>query len=521
MGIDLEQKSIKNLAVRSSQLLDLYIHGRTTLRYRQLAVGILMTVATGYISPVLGQLQAQSINNISNLSSTVQLNGIRPTNNGLMLTVNANPQIRIQRENNPERLIVDLQNTNLAQALHQSTLPMNRLGIKQVRVAQFQNNPAIARLVLDLDSNDPNSKVAWQGQYIASTRTLLLTPSNQTAQAIPIAPPINPNLNLPRPINSPTSPVSSTPTEIQSLSFSNTGQLIISANQPVSYRANFDPTSGTYTLTITNAKISPNLQRPSLATNSPIERIRLSQVGNSVEIGIKTISGWQLRETQRLNNQQIQLQVSLNSVAPNNQTPLPSNNPVPQTPLNTGERRRGVILVDAGHGGRDPGAIGNGIQEKDVVLDISISLGKALQNMGYTVYYTRTSDVEIDLEPRVALAERVNADVFVSIHANSLASRNNSVNGVETFFARGSTIGRTLASYVQSQIISATGATDRSAKAAGFYVIARTSMPAILVETGFVTNPTEARNLSNPNYQKQMADAIARGIDQFMRVRGR
>ena len=180
-----------------------------------------------------------------------------------------------------------------------------------------------------------------------------------------------------------------------------------------------------------------------------------------------------------------------------------------------------MIIVDAGHGGRDPGAIGNGIQEKDVVLPISINLGKALQNMGYTVYYTRTNDVEIDLEPRVALAERVNADVFVSIHANSLASRNNSVNGVETFFARGSTLGRELASNVQSQIISATGATDRNAKAAGFYVISKTSMPAILVETGFVTNPTEARNLNNPNYQQRMADAIARGIDQFMRVRGR
>ncbi|WP_323261306.1 N-acetylmuramoyl-L-alanine amidase [Pseudanabaena galeata] len=490
------------------------------MRYRQLAVGILMTLATDYISPVVGQLQAQSINNTSNLPSRVQINSIRATNNGLMLTVNANPQIRIQREDNPDRLIVDLQNTNLAQQLHQSTLPMNRLGIKQVRVAQFQNNPAIARLVFDLDSSDPSSKFAWQSQYIAATRTLLLTPSNQTAQAIPINPPTNPNLSLPRPINPPI-PVTSAPAAIERLSFSNTGQLIVSANQPVSYRANFDPTSSTYNLTVANAKISPNLQRPNLAANSPIERIRLLQVGTSVEIGIKTIAGWQVRETQRFNNQQIQLQVSLNSVVPNNQTPLPSNNPVIQTPQNTGERRRGVIVVDAGHGGRDPGAIGNGIQEKDVVLPISISLGQALQSMGYTVYYTRTNDVEIDLEPRVALAQRVNADVFVSIHANSLASRNNSVNGVETFFARGSTIGRTLASYVQSQIISATGATDRSAKAAGFYVIARTSMPAILVETGFVTNPTEARNLSNPNYQKLMADAIARGIDQFMRVRGR
>jgi N-acetylmuramoyl-L-alanine amidase len=244
-------------------------------------------------------------------------------------------------------------------------------------------------------------------------------------------------------------------------------------------------------------------------------------MGNSVEIGIKTIAGWQVRETQRLNNQQIKLQVSLNSVFPNNQTPLPNSNSIPQFPQNTDARRRGVIFVDAGHGGRDPGAVANDIQEKDVVLPISLKLGQALQSMGYTIYYTRTNDVEIDLEQRVAAAERINADVFISVHANSLDSRNSRVNGVETFHSRSSTVGSELAHYVHSQIISETGATDRNVKAAGFYVITKTSMPAILVETGFLTNPTEARNLNSPDYQKRIADAIARGIDQFIRVRGR
>jgi N-acetylmuramoyl-L-alanine amidase len=296
---------------------------------------------------------------------------------------------------------------------------------------------------------------------------------------------------------------------------------MILANQPVTYQTSLDKNSGTYSLTIPNSRISSNLLRPSLAANSPIERIRLSQVGNSVEIGIKMINGWQLRGIQQPNNRQILLQVSLNSISPTNQTSQANNNSIIQEPQITGDRRRGVIFVDAGHGGRDVGAIGNGIQEKDVVLPISIKLGQALQYMGYTVYYTRTNDVEIDLEPRVAAAERANADVFVSVHANSLESRRSDINGVETFHARNSTVGRELASYVHSQIISATGATDRRVKAAGFYVIARTSMPAILVETGFVTNATEARNLSSPDYQKRMAEAIARGIDQFMRVRGR
>lgn len=342
---------------------------------------------------------------------------------------------------------------------------------------------------------------------------LLLSPDHQIAQAIPIE-------------SNPSSPIpSATPNVavIERLSFSSTGQLLIFANQPFNYQTRLDRTSGTFNVIVFNAKISSNLQRPSLASNSPIERIRLSQVGKSVEIGIKTIPGWQVRETQRFTNQQIQLQISLNSNSPfpNNQNPLPNNNPNIPNPQNTGDRRRGVIFVDAGHGGRDPGAVGNGIQEKDVTLPISLKLGQALQGMGYTVYYTRTNDVEIDLEPRVAAAERINADAFVSVHANSLAPGNSGISGVETYHSRNSSVGRELASYVHSQIISATGARDRSVRGAGFYVIARTSMPAILVETGYVTNPTEARNLDSPDYQKRMADAIARGIDQFMRVRGR
>jgi N-acetylmuramoyl-L-alanine amidase len=314
---------------------------------------------------------------------------------------------------------------------------------------------------------------------------------------------------------------------IEKLTFTSTGQLIIEANKPINYQIGFDMPSSSYKLIVGNAKISANLQRPSLAANSPIERIRLSQVGNSVEIGIKTTAGWQIRETQRANNQTVNLQVSLNSVVPvtgnqpNSNVAMPVSPPINNTVVNNGDRRRGVILVDPGHGGRDPGAIGNGIQEKDVVLQMSLLLGQSLQSMGYTVYYSRTNDVEIDLAPRVALAERVNADIFVSIHANSLASRNSNVNGVETFYARGSSAGRELATLVQSQIITNTRANDRGPKAAGFYVIVRTSMPAILVETGFVTNPTEAANLNNPNYQRLMADAIAKGIDQFMRARRR
>jgi len=127
-----------------------------------------MIIATSYGIPVLEKLQAQSLNT-ANQSDAIKLKNIRPATNGLMLNMNANPQILIQREDNPSRLILDLQNTSLTKELHQANVPINRFGVKQVRVAQFQSSPEITRLVFDLDSNDPNSKIAWKSQYIAAT----------------------------------------------------------------------------------------------------------------------------------------------------------------------------------------------------------------------------------------------------------------------------------------------------------------------------------------------------------------
>ena len=176
-----------------------------------------------------------------------------------------------------------------------------------------------------------------------------------------------------------------------------------------------------------------------------------------------------------------------------------------------------MIVVDPGHGGPDVGATRNGIYEKDINLEISKYLGGILQQMGYSVIYTRTNDIDLDLEPRVQIAENARADAFVSVHVNSLDVNASSVSGVETYHARGSTVGQELARYVHSQIIASTGAIDRNIRGAGFYVIAKTSMPAILVETGYITNPAESSNLTSPNYQRRMAEAIAKGVDQFFK----
>jgi N-acetylmuramoyl-L-alanine amidase len=172
------------------------------------------------------------------------------------------------------------------------------------------------------------------------------------------------------------------------------------------------------------------------------------------------------------------------------------------------------VAIDPGHGGRDPGAVGiGGLQEKTVVTAIANRVAQKLQERGYQVVITRPGDREVDLEPRVAVAERADADLFVSIHANAISLNRPEVNGVETYYY--SDTGRRFADQVHRRIIQAMNVRDRGIKSARFYVLRNTSMPAILIETGFVTGAEDARNLSNPTWRNRMADTIAQGIAQY------
>lgn len=309
------------------------------------------------------------------------------------------------------------------------------------------------------------------------------------------------------------------PTTIEGLTFNGYGQLVIQANRAIAYRSSLNLATNTYSFTIPMAQISAQLRRPILGTNSPIEQIRLNQVGDAVVVTVKTIAGWQIRETARTSSQEIALQ--LNSVRQVVTSGLTlSRSPAQTTYGNTtygNTNGRELIVIDPGHGGPDVGATRNGVYEKDIVLSVSKQLGRILQQMGYAVIYTRTEDIDLDLEPRVQIAENAKASAFVSVHVNSLSASASQVNGVETYHAPGASLGKSLAEFVHEQIIASTGATDRGVRSAKFHVIAKTSMPAILVETGFITNPSESAKLVNSAYQERLAEAIARGMDQFLK----
>ncbi len=175
------------------------------------------------------------------------------------------------------------------------------------------------------------------------------------------------------------------------------------------------------------------------------------------------------------------------------------------------------VVIDPGHGGPDPGAIGiGGIRETDVVLEVSKIVEKLLSQKGVKVTLTRKNEVDLDLPPRVSFANKTNADIFVSIHANASRGKRRDINGLETFYFKGWK-GRSLAKGIQKQILRVSpGSPDRGVKQGRFYVIKNTKMPAVLVEIGFLTGRLDARRLEKPTHRKRIAYAIAKGILEYL-----
>ncbi|GIQ70180.1 hypothetical protein XYCOK13_30040 [Xylanibacillus composti] len=191
------------------------------------------------------------------------------------------------------------------------------------------------------------------------------------------------------------------------------------------------------------------------------------------------------------------------------------------------------VIVDPGHGGRDPGAIGvNQLREKDVNLDIALKLKQALINKGYTVAMTRDNDIYLTLQERVEHANREQADIFVSIHANAHPS--STVRGsMVLYYDRNypqanypaspemsalTPQSKALASYVLDEMVRSVGTQNRGLVPSAAYVVRSGKMPSILVETAFLSNPQDAALLASEWAKISFAEAIAEGIARFLPI---
>lgn len=210
-----------------------------------------------------------------------------------------------------------------------------------------------------------------------------------------------------------------------------------------------------------------------------------------------------------------------------------------------------TIVIDPGHGGKDPGAVSQARQEKQIVLSLSKTLRDILVKKGYNVRLTRDTDVFLPLRKRTQFATSQKADLFISIHTNASTARRAA--GIETYYlalasdesARTtamrenagaeynmkeldalvgrilkeskSTESRRLAELIQAQLASGKQVKNRGVKHAPFVVLIGTKVPAVLVEVGFISNPQEGKKLTTKAYQRQLATSIAKGIEQYIR----
>ena len=178
------------------------------------------------------------------------------------------------------------------------------------------------------------------------------------------------------------------------------------------------------------------------------------------------------------------------------------------------------VVIDPGHGGSDPGALGNGLTEKEVNLDIALRLRLLLLldtldpsgGGSWEVQLTRESDETVSLQARVALANAWPADRFISIHHNGWGS--SSANGTETYSYPGAATAADLRNHVHAELVAGLGLADRGVKTADFYVLRETTMPAVLSEGGFLTNPVDAAVLASPAGRQASAQAHLFGLQR-------
>ncbi len=499
-------------------------------------------ILPGFLGVVGSLLVAMSVE-----AGTLQSWRFNPSANQLVFTTTDGVQPRAQLIANPTRLVIDLPGISLGQSTLRQTVGR---GIREVRVGQFENETT--RMVIELE---PGYTIDPDGVIIRGA-----TPTEWSVQLpTPQQVAINPGNGSP----APSTPPANGATRVDGLQATNDGFILQTSGGVPSARWDRSRDRRQLTLELSNASLSPQLVDQAMALNrNGVQRVEFSQrTGRSPRArvifhlsdrdsgwlaNVRSNSGIVLVPTRRDRDEVLVSQDPITrptptptptpAPAPPRPTPAPAPAPVPPrpapapppqpapppvvTPPPTTPPRvpnsRIVVAIDPGHGGIDPGAVGiGGLRETNVVMPISLEVAALLEQQGIQVVLTRRDESRtVDLAPRVQIAEAARANIFVSIHANAISMSRPDVNGIETYYASES--GRVLGQYIHNNLIRSTGMNDRGLKRANFYVIRNTSMPATLLEVGFVTGAQDAPRLATPQFRSQLAAAIAQGILQYV-----
>jgi N-acetylmuramoyl-L-alanine amidase len=504
----------------------------------------------------------------SEKDSMTEVEGIQVIREGVFVqTSGAIPEIEVERSSSGRTVTVNLRNAELSSKVKERERSIDSHGVRQLNLDEQHRPPAVAiKLRVSHDSPDWQAVPDRRGGILlspkddpASEATSSTTPPITTApdpeppsvaavRRDPLPPPMSaasasalrlrrdppsPVVSslpppLPAPSVAPVAPappattVSAAPTQqlaiIQGVELDPSGnQLLIQSDRPVSYQGGWQ--SGLYRVTLSPAHLASRVSGPQLNSGSPLLRVRLRQENSeTVVVSIQPATGVRFGSLNMVSPQMVSLAMErsqpLPPRTPSTQAARPLSSDNSNIPLPSIPSGRLVVILDPGHGGGDVGAVGiGGIHEADIVLSVAQQVGALLARQGVQTYLTRNDDTEIDLEPRVQMAEQVHANLFVSIHANSLSMDRPDVNGIETYYYES---GAGLAQVIQNSLVQNLGMNDRGIRTARFYVIRRTTMPSVLVEIGYVTGSEDAAHLSDPNFRSRIARSIASGILQYI-----
>jgi N-acetylmuramoyl-L-alanine amidase len=415
---------------------------------------------------------------------------------------------------NPDRIYFDLHGTRLAQELVGRSFTVTDDGfLKKIRAAQFSND--MTRVVLDVNDVTEYSAFLLPNPYRLIIDIHGGPQPQQVASAQPKELPEAPAPRVAAGGKPSTRPV---PNTVATKNSGTSNEVAAVSGEPGKVEATSVPTSQPISAVVPGAKSADSA---ATASSTPLRRGRKGKTdpASPARAAVPTANG---------------------------QTSL----------VRALGLKIGRIVIDAGHGGHDSGTIGvDGIEEKDVVLDVALRLGKMLhERLGAEIIYTRSDDTFIPLETRTAIANKAQADLFLSIHANS--SNDASARGVETYYlnftsqpdalqvaARENAVSdqsvyqlsdlvkkialkekidesREFAMDVETSLFSGlqrgnAGLKNRGVKKAPFVVLIGANMPSILAEISFVTNPRDARQLGQPEYRQRVAESLYKGVAKY------
>lgn len=502
-----------------------------------------------------------TIANTSSNRNSMADSGLKVTSSGLILGIDGSHtnKIKVNRTRNRRQINFELEGITLPNNLAQSW-QVGQYGVSDIELTQSKTS-ALVTLNVDPDSPDWQATfsrmgglVLWPQGGIARVANLgSNSGSNSSTQTQPKSQPSSSSQPVANNNSNSRSTISNnnSKTSIEAIEL-NYNQLIIKGNQKLNAQGKWNTTTGVYEIKLNNTDLASSFKTPQLPAGSPISRMRIWQPdGNTVILLIQPAPGAKINQLNQPSDRMLALSVTQYSSArttrtsannstsslPINITPPPprsvsnnnsswTNNPQNFTPYNSRSwqpnnnnsprQSKTVVVIDPGHGGKDPGAVGiGGMQEKHVVMTISLEVARILEQQGIQVKLTRTNDYFISLQGRTEMANRMDADLFVSIHANSAGMNKPHVSGLETYYFQN---GKNLATVIHRNVLRQVNVNDRKVKQARFYVLRKSAMPAVLVETGFVTGTEDAAKLKNPAYQKQMAKGIAYGIIEYIKA---